>query len=34
MSFFYSAVCPVGRGSCLENSVDVKVSGVRIPNTA
>lgn len=28
------AVCPVGRGCCLENSLDVKVSGVRIPNTA
>lgn len=28
------AVCPVGRGCCLENSLDVKVSGVQIPNTA
>ena len=28
------AVCPVGRGCCFENSLDVKVSGVRIPNMA
>lgn len=28
------AVCPVGRGCCLENSLDVKVSVVQIPNTA
>lgn len=28
------AVCPVGRGRCLENSLDVKVFGVQIPNTA
>ena len=28
------AVCPIGRGYCLENSLDVKVFGVRIPNTA
>ena len=30
----YSAVCPVGRGCGLENRLDVKVSGVQIPNTA
>lgn len=28
------AMCPVGRGCCLENSLDVKVSGVQIPNMA
>nr|DAE26865.1 MAG TPA: interferon regulatory factor 2-binding protein [virus sp. ctCsQ3] len=27
-------MCPVCRGCCLENSLDVKVSGVQIPNTA
>lgn len=30
----YSAVCPVGRGCGLENRLDVKVSGVQLPNTA
>ena len=30
----YSAVCPVGRGCGLENRLDVKASGVQIPNTA
>lgn len=34
MPLFYSVVCPVGRGCGLENRLDVKVSGVRIPNTA
>lgn len=27
-------MCPVGRGCGLENRLDVKVSGVQIPNTA
>ena len=27
-------MCPVGRGCCLENSLDVKVSWVQIPNMA
>ena len=32
--YYAHAACPIGRGCCLENSLDVKVSGVRIPNTA
>ena len=32
--YYAHAVCPIGRGCCLENSLDVKVFGVRIPNTA
>lgn len=27
-------MCPVGRGCGLENRLDVKISGVQIPNTA
>ena len=32
--YYAHAVCQIGRGCCLENSLDVKVFGVRIPNTA
>ena len=32
--YYAHAVCPIGRGCCLENSLDVKVFVVRIPNTA
>ena len=32
--YYAHAVCPIGRGCCLENSLDVKVSGVQIPNMA